>query len=198
MKTREKIRIVLICLMVIFLTACNKDNADWRDSVPDGEYFLRGNTVRFYYVDGKGKGLINPDDSTSFPISCEIIQANPPTPGNPINSGLYLDRYHSYYNQNRDKVEYDPEEGLYFFSTIVPGDQKSSNYVFYIYFSGAYDTMNLTYRYTNKDIIGCGGGWYAKIHSWKFNGKHIYSDDDKSSRKIFVQKSNGKTIVDLK
>ena len=196
MKTKKLWRMVLASLIPLFFTACDKD---WYDSVPGGKegLFARANTVRFYYVDGNGNGLIFPNDSTSFPVSCLKITDNPPNPGNILHlefSVAYSSAFH--YNMYQDRVVYDEEEGMYCYSTHAPGDERFSNYVFYVYFDGVYDTMDVTYRYTNKGIIG--GDWYAEIFSWKFNGKHIYSDDDGNDKKVFVRKYNGKTVISFK
>ncbi|MCD8264192.1 MAG: hypothetical protein LUD02_08565 [Tannerellaceae bacterium] len=54
--------------------------------------------------------------------------------------------------------------------------------------------MELTYKYTTKDVIG--GDYHATIISWKFNGTEIYKDKkDGFDKKVFITKSNGKTSV---
>ena len=37
----------------------------------------------------------------------------------------------------------------------------------------------------------------AKMISWKYNGVHVYSDDDEPYKKVFIKKANGKTTVSL-
>ena len=55
--------------------------------------------------------------------------------------------------------------------------------------------MEITYKYTDKDVLG--GKYWSKIISWKYNGVHIYSDDDELYKKVFIKKVHGKTTVSL-
>ena len=173
-------------LCLILLAACSDyKEKGWYESVPDGGYFTRGNTVRFYYVDEAGNDLIGPAGRATLPIRCDAMFDTRPS--------LPEDYHEGFYNGNHDCVIYDDEERLYYYSTSAPGDMRYGSYTFYVFFRGEYDRMDMRYKYTNKDVIG--GEWAPFIVSWKFNGQHIYSDDDATDRKIFVRKSNGKTTV---
>lgn len=191
MKTNKLWTILLFTVMLTIVTACDDDdnpnNGHWYDSVPEGGTFERGNTLRFYYIDDKGNSLINPEEPTTLPMRCME------------NTGKLLDPPADYkegfYNGNCDIVRYDEEEKLYYFSTTACGDQKYSTSTFYIHFKGEYDKMDVTYKYTDKDVIGA--KWYAKIVSWKLNDKHVYSDDDGSEKKVFIRKANGKTTISI-
>ena len=80
------------------------------------------------------------------------------------------------YNGNHNWIIYDKEEGLYYCEVSAYGDERQSTYSFPIYVKGEKDTMEITYKYTDKDVVG--GKYWAKIISWKYNGVHVYSGDD--------------------
>ena len=92
-------------------------------------------------------------------------------------------------------VVYDEEEGLYYCTVSAYGDERQSTYSFPIYVNDEKDTMEITYKYTDRDVIG--GKYWAKMISWKYNGVHVYSDDDEPYKKVFIKKANGKTTVSL-
>ena len=92
-------------------------------------------------------------------------------------------------------VVYDEEEGLYYCTVSAYGDERQSTYSFPIYVNDEKDTMEITYKYTDRDVIG--GKYWAKMISWKYNGGHVYSDDDEPYKKVFIKKANGKTTVSL-
>ncbi len=89
----------------------------------------------------------------------------------------------------------DEEEGLYYCEVSAYGDERQSTYSFPIYVNGEKDAMQITYKYTDRDVIG--GKYWAKMISWKYNGVHVYSDDDEPYKKVFIKKANGKTTVSL-
>lgn len=178
--------ILAVCCLAGF-TGCSDDDGSWYDSVPGGGDFERGNTVQFYYIDENGNDLLDPSDLTTLPIRCAGNTAVPSVPDD------YNAEY-GFYNGSLDHLSYDKTEGLHFYSTCAWGDQQYSNAVFYVYFKGDFDRMDLTYIYTNRDVIG-GDGWWSKIVSWKVNGTHVYSDDDELYKKVFIRKAAGKTSV---
>ena len=96
-------------------------------------------------------------------------------------------------NGNHNWIYFDEEENLYYCTLGAYGDARYSIYTFPIYVNGDTDQLEITYMYTTKDVIG--GSYYAKITSWKYNGTHIYSDDDGYDKKVFIRKANGNTTV---
>lgn len=168
----------------------------WYDNIPDGNFFSRANTLRFYYIDAEGNSLINPDDPNTYPVSWSEALENPiertydwknwnPKPYYPAIS----------YNGNHNWIYFDEEENLYYSGISAYGDERQSSYTFPIYVNGDTDQMEITYKYTNDGVIG--GEYWAKIISWKYNGTHVYSDDEEQEMKVFIKKSNGETTVSL-
>lgn len=192
MKTGKLLGMLLFVLGTFSLMGCNDEMTDeeegWYDSIPDGNFFSRGNTVQFYYIDENGNSLINPENKETFPVSWrEEIE-------NPIERTEDLQE-HGNYNGNHNWILYDEEEKLYYCTVSAYGDERQSTYSFPIYVNGEKDAMQITYKYTDRDVIG--GKYWAKIISWKYNGVHVYSDDDEPCKKVFIKKANGKTTVSL-
>lgn len=193
MKTGKLLGMLLFVLGIFSLMGCNDEMTDeeegWYDSIPDGNFFSRGNTVRFYYIDGNGNSLIKPEDKNTLPVSWreELV--------NPIERTEDYNAEHGNYNGNHNWVVYDEEEGLYYCTVSAYGDERQSTYSFPIYVNGEKDAMQITYKYTDRDVIG--GKYWAKMISWKYNGVHVYSDDDEPYKKVFIKKANGKTTVSL-
>lgn len=168
----------------------------WYDNILDGNFFTRANTLRFYYIDDKGNSLIHPDDPNTYPVSWSEALENPiertydwknwnPKPYYPAIS----------YNGNHNWIYFDEEENLYYSGISAYGDERQSSYTFPIYVNGDTDQMEISYKYTNDGVIG--GEYWAKIISWKYNGTHVYSDDEEQEMKVFIKKSNGETTVSL-
>lgn len=176
---------------VIFFPACDSDNDDDYPYkyIKGGGTFVRGNTVRFYYIDEQGKSLINPDDLSTLPVSYDTS-----TP--PETSDLPKDYKDGFYNGNHNHIAYDEDMNLYYVTSSAYGDMEKTIYTFYIRFKDNYDKMDIEYRYTDKNVVG--GKYHSKIISWKFNNTHVYSDNDNvTDKKVFVKKANGKTTVSL-
>ena len=192
MNTKNLLLILVMLCFAAGLASCGQGGADEDypyEQVEEGGNFLRANTLRLYYIDGQGRGLINPDDLTSLPISYndwtdKTLPDTIPAP---------LDFDGGSYNANHNFIIYDEALKLYYLQTNTYGDMSRPDYTFYIWFDGAFDTMNLRYRYTDKNVFG--GKYHAKIISWQFNGTHIYSDDEGMDKKVFIKKSDGKTII---
>ena len=192
MKTGKLLGMLLFVLGTFSLIGCNDEMTDeeegWYDSIPDGNFFSRGNTVQFYYIDENGNSLINPENKETFPVSWrEEIE-------NPIERTEDLQE-HGNYNGNHNWILYDAEEKLYYCTVSAYGDERQSTYSFPIYVNDEKDAMEITYKYTDRDVVG--GKYWAKIISWKYNGVHVYSDDDEPCKKVFIKKANGKTTVSL-
>ncbi|MFV0538376.1 MAG: hypothetical protein ACK5M3_13565 [Dysgonomonas sp.] len=184
----------LLCLLaiVILFPACSNDDNDEEypyETVKGGGTFSRGNTVRLYYIDGEGKSLINPDNIASLPISYNVGEQ-------PKESLIPKDYKDGFYNGNHNNIVYDEGLKLYYMMTSAYGDMEKHVYTFYIGQGSDFDKMDITYRYTDKDVIG--GKYHAKIISWKFNNVHIYSDDDGFDKKVFIKKAQGKTTISFK
>ena len=81
MKTGKLLGMLLFVLGTFSLMGCNDEMTDeeegWYDSIPDGNFFSRGNTVRFYYIDGNGNSLIKPEDKNTLPVSWREELVNP-------------------------------------------------------------------------------------------------------------------------
>lgn len=181
---------VLLVLFLVGITSCSDDyNDGWYDSIPDGGPFARANTVRFYYIDGEGNSFINPEDYNTFPVTYgEELE-------NPLERTQDFDPEYGYYNGNNNCIRYDEDEGLYYCSFTAYGDSRQSTYSYPLYINGDIDKMEIVYRYTDRDVVG--GKYWGKIISWKYNGVHVYSDDDEYDLKVFITKANGKTTVSL-
>lgn len=208
MKTNQIFGILLFLFCAVGLTNCNshllnpneedpdpviEDEGEWVDSIPDGNFFGRANTLRLYYIDEKGNSLINPDDPNTYPVSWSEELENPVehTLDRKTDPGYNDIRY----NGNHNWIYFDADENLYYCTLSAYGDARHSTYTFPMYANGDADKMEVTYQYTKKGVIG--GDYYAKIISWKYNGIHIYSDDDEHDKKVFIRKYNGNTDVFL-
>ena len=90
MKTNNLFGIWLLFLCATVHSGCNnyllngkdgdeeEDNEEvWYNNIPEGNFFSRGNTLRFYYIDEKGNDLINPSDLKTFPVSWNEELDNP-------------------------------------------------------------------------------------------------------------------------
>lgn len=180
-------------VLVLFFPACSNDNNEEEEypyeTIKGGGTFLRGNTVRFYYIDGEGKSLINPDNIASLPVSYNVSER-------PTKSLIPKDYKDGFYNGNHNNIVYDEDLKLYYMMSTTYGDMDMHVYTFYIGQGNDFDKMDITYRYTDKNVIG--GKYYAKIISWKFNDIHIYSDDDDVDKKVFIKKDQGKTTISFK
>ncbi|MBE5695577.1 MAG: hypothetical protein EGP90_13625 [Bacteroides sp.] len=193
MKTGKLLLGMLLFVLGTFsFMGCNDEMTEedgWYDSIPDGGFFLRANTIRFYYIDGEGKSLIAPEDPATLPVSCDEELADP------MEKTIDYNKEQGCYNGNHNWIYYDKDEKLYYCSVTAYGDEKFHTYSFPIYVNGDKDTMEITYKYTDKDVLG--GKYWSKIISWKYNGVHIYSDDDELYKKVFIKKVHGKTTVSL-
>lgn len=208
MKTTNLFGILLLMLCAVGFTSCNDHllnpnkeeygNGDeeevWYDNIRNGNFFTRANTLRFYYIDDKGNSLINPNNPATYPVSWYEVLAKP------IESTFDRKNWNTdpnyitiSYNGNHNWIQFDEEEKLYYCTASAYGDEKQSTYTFPIYVNGDTDQMEITYKYTDKDVFG--GKYWGKIISWKYNGTHVYSDDDEYDKKVFIRKSNGKTTV---
>lgn len=210
MKATNLFGLQFLMVCAISLTSCNDYLLDpkkekpgneyneevWYDNIPDGNFFSRANTLRFYYIDAEGNSLIHPDDPNTYPVSWSEALENPiertydwknwnPKPYYPAIS----------YNGNHNWIYFDEEENLYYSGISAYGDERQSSYTFPIYVNGDTDQMEITYKYTNDGVIG--GEYWAKIISWKYNGTHVYSDDEEQEMKVFIKKSNGETTISL-
>ena len=78
MKTGKLLGMLLFVLGTFSLMGCNDEMTDeeegWYDSIPDGNFFSRGNTVRFYYIDGNGNSLIKPEDKNTLPAAQHLVE----------------------------------------------------------------------------------------------------------------------------
>jgi len=184
--------LLLILVFTVGFIACSDDDEDEDypyTHIKGGGLFYRGNTVRFYYIDEEGKDLLDPEDMSSLPVSYDKDEKLPEVKIIPddYKDGLY--------NRNHNSILFDPELKLYYMNTSAPGNMEKPTYTFYIGYKDDFDKMDLTYRYTDKNVDG--GKYHSKIISWKFNGTYIYSDNDSSDKKVFIKKANGKTTVSL-
>lgn len=184
----------LLCLLaiILFFPACSSDDNDEEypyETIKGGGTFSRGNTVRFYYIDGEGKSLINPNNIASLPVSYNVGEQ----PKEPIMPKDYKD---GFYNGNNNNIVYDEDLKLYYMMSSAYGDMDMHVYTFYIGQGNDFDKMDITYRYTDKNVIG--GKYHAKIISWRFNNTHIYSDDDEAYKRVFIKKAEGKTTISFK
>lgn len=204
MKTNNLFGIWLLFLCATVLSGCNnyllngkdgdeeEDNEEvWYNNIPEGNFFSRGNTLRFYYIDEKGNDLINPSDLKTFPVSWNEELDNPLE--RTYDNIRDVESNTIRYNGNHNWILYDSEEQLHYCTVSAYGDERQSTYTFPIYVNGDTDKMEITYKYTDKGVVG--GKYWGKIVSWKYNGTHIYLDDDEYDKKIFIRKANGNTIV---
>lgn len=191
MKTKNLIRLFLLLFAIVFVSCEKEDRNDgWYDYIPDGDAFARANTLRFYYIDEKGESLICPDDVHTFPITLGRELEDPLELAKDYNkeSGMY--------NGSHNSIHYDEDEGLYYCMMIAYGDERKSTYSYPVYINGEVDKIDITYKYTDKEVIGA--KYWNKIISWKYNGTHIYSDDDGAYKKVFITKAKGRTIISFK
>lgn len=210
MKTTNIFGILLLMLCALGLTNCNdyllNPNKEepgnnggkevWYDNIPDGNFFGRANTLRFYYIDDKGNSLINPNDRNTYPVSWHEALENPIEKTYDRKNWNTDPKYPAIgYNGNHNWIYYDEDEGLYYCTASAYGDERQSTYTFPIYVNGDTDQMEITYKYTDQGVIG--GKYWPKMISWKYNGTHVYSDDDVNDKKVFIRKSDGKTTVSL-
>lgn len=170
-----------LLILSVGLTAC-------KDDTEESSFFIRGNSVRFYYVDKTGAGLIDPDDPSTWPVPATQLMDEPPAVPNDISGWSY--------HGGICKIGSDDTNGLFYFTTGVYGDYSLDNFTMYVYFKGEADRMDLLYDYSMDDP----GDWnyYANIASWRFNDMTIYSEtgeNDMQEVKVYVCKDEGRTTV---
>lgn len=198
MKTSILSGIILFFFAAVWLTACNDDEDEWYSSMKDGGPFMSGNQVRFYYVDAEGNDLIDRNDPTTFPVSSDTL-----TGVQPAVSDIYTpEETYAEYNNRINSVFFSEKESLNEFFTFAYGDSRQSTYMFYVYFKGKCDTMEVTYRYDGykvTDVIYNRLIYSSQILSWKVNGQTVYSLDTWKHGinhcKVYLQKdADGNTV----
>lgn len=165
MKTNNLFGIWLLFLCATVLSGCNnyllngkdgdeeEDNEEvWYNNIPEGNFFSRGNTLRFYYIDEKGNDLINPSDLKTFPVSWNEELDNPLE--RTYDNIRDIESNTIRYNGNHNWILYDSEEQLHYCTVSAYGDERQSTYTFPIYVNGDTDKMEITYKYTNKGVVG--------------------------------------------
>lgn len=184
--------IALTLCLTAGIVSCGQGGGDEDypyDRIEGGGNFMRANTLRLYYIDAQGQGLIDPDQLASLPVSYNKL----PDENLPDSIPAPDDFDGDSYNANHNLIALDHDLNMYYMQTNTYGDMSRPDYTFYIWFNGAFDAMNLSYRYTDKNVVG--GKYHAKIISWKFNGTHIYSDDEGMDKKVFIKKSDNNTTI---
>jgi len=191
MKIFKVVSLLIMATITLSFIGCSDDEDDEYPytSVKGGGHFVRANTVRFYYIDENGNDLIDPDDVSTLPVSYNNDEKLPESVKIPNDF-----KEPGGYNGNANWILFDKDLNLFYMQSSVYGDMEKPDYTFYIGFGGEFDKMDMSYRYTDKNVSG-GNGYAAKIVLWKFNGKHVYSDDEGLDKKVFVKKAKGKTTI---
>lgn len=203
MKLNKLSTVFLLFLCLINFTGCNdyllsekdeekEDEEEWFDYIPDGDTFVEdGRALRFYYIDEKGNGMIDPNNADTYPVSWRE------TLDYPISMTRDYDRASGYYNAGFNRIAYDPEEGMYYATLLIYGDERQSSYTFPVHAFGYTDWINIAYLYS-YNIIG-GSRYFHKVISWEYNGTYIYSDEEEylyeNGKRIFIRRNNGKTDI---
>lgn len=177
----ERLKFIVFILIVLSLPAC-KDDSEQSD------FFIRGTSVHFYYIDENGNSLLDPDDAATWPIpSAELLAVPPAAPAD------YKDG--SYYG-GLCRIGSDGNYSFYYFTTGVYGNYRTESFTMYLYFKGEADRMDIVYDYSTPDFGG--RDYYANIVSWRVNGVEIYDDDaEERTVDVFIRKADGKTTVSL-
>ncbi|MCD7938041.1 MAG: hypothetical protein LUG98_14385 [Tannerellaceae bacterium] len=184
---KEMLLFMLLGEVLTMLTGCRDENGTYVSEIENGGFFLRDNTVRFYYIDEQGNDLIRPGRPETLPITYTQPGEVPATMSAPA------DYKKGTYNQGLNTIGYDEKEKLYYMHSIVPGDSRQKTYTFYIGHQNQFDKVEITYEYTTDNVYGW--SYWSRIVSWKYNNVPIYSDSDKYDKKIFIKKARGKTTV---
>lgn len=183
--------VLLLIVMTFGVSGCNGDDEErWVDSIEDGGPFQAGHAVRFYYIDGEGNDLIDPDDLSTLPVTSESLLPTPPAAPTELISNCY-------YNDGKNDIWYDEWEGLYSFYTCDLGDSRYRDGTFYVYFKGEADEMKVQHEYLNKRSAD--GSYISSVVSWWVNGDLVYSKEEGVIRKkVFIRKADGKTTIAFK
>ncbi|WP_300750103.1 hypothetical protein [uncultured Alistipes sp.] len=177
---------LFLLMLAVALIAC-------KDDTEQSDYFIRGNAVRFYYVDETGAGLIDPDDPSTWPVPATQLSEIPPAVPTDISGTSYCGGV--------CRIESDDTEDLFYFTTGVYGDYSSDQFSMYVYFKGEADRMDILYDYSLDDPGS--RNYYANIAAWRFNDMPIYSESGSSEDwgmrvvKVYVSKEEGRTTVSL-
>ena len=179
---------LFICITLCTINACKKTL-----EIPKTGYeFARGNDLRFYYIDGSNKDLLNLKNHPLLPVAFRDTACQPVAPNHSDSS---------FYSFCGCSINYDSESRFYYFNTAIFGKQGYETDEFYIKVTDEdVDTLKAYFHYTWG--ASGGDGIYAYVDKLYYNGILITTEKTVSGtansfthKKIFILKENGKTKI---
>lgn len=178
------VKFAYIFLLMGMLWACKDET---RENPPlKGNYFTRANPWKFYFVDAEGKSAIRLKPGAVLPTTDlrdggAFEQAFVPEDF-PETNISYL------YNHNSNDVMYDADKGLYYWKTLIPGNEYVTNSEFYVHFNRTdIDTVRVKFKFIYDGVVG--GSFVADITEMYYNEILVIKNDDYVSEEgIFIRK----------
>lgn len=187
LKDKYKCRFMKLLYVIcglLMLWACQDET---RENPPlKGNYFLRANPWKFYFVDGEGKSVLSMRPGSVLPTT--DFQREDGFQQGYIPED-YLEDSRSYlYNGNSNSVGFDAGKGLYYWMTTVPGYEYVKENEFYVHFNRTdIDTVRVKFRFITEGVIG--GDMWAGITEMYYNGVLVIRNDESiSGEGILVRK----------
>lgn len=160
-------------LLLGIILACKDET---RENPPlAGSYFIRANPWKFYFVKEDGNSAIGLQPGAALPTT-EML------PDGEFRQAYVPEDYEEgevayLYNGNSNRVGYDQEKGLYWWSTSVPGNEYVTESEFYVHFNRTdIDTVRVKFKFTYGEVDG--GDMYAEIAELYYNGTLVIKNDD--------------------
>ena len=176
---------VFYLFIVICLSFSCKDET--RENPPlKGDCFLLGNPWKFYFVDKERKSIIGLKAGQILPTT--EIQPSPYFRPSTIPEGYENNGKSYFYNGNANTIGFEPETGLYFWTTVIPGYEYLTNHSFYIHFNHTdIDTVEVKFRFQYEDVYG--GDFTAQVKELRYNGTLVIKNNEYMDKAgIYIQK----------
>lgn len=178
------VRWFYIALLSALLLACKDET---RENPPlQGNYFLRANPWKFYFLDEEGKSAIAMIAGAPLPTTENGTSANYKPFYLP---GHFEEGAASYsYNDGLNSVGYNAERGLYYWTTYIPGYENIKESEIYVHFSASdIDTLRVKFRFLHGDIDG--GDTFVEIAELYYNNTLVIKNDGYADPAgIFIEK----------
>lgn len=175
---------VYLFIFIGLLFSCKDET---RENPPlKGDYFVQSNLWKFYFVDEEGNSKIHLKAGQILPTT----EMQPSVYFRPsiIPEG-YKDNGESYlYNENANSIGFDPETGLYFWTTAIPGYQYLTAHTFYVHFNHTdIDTIDVKFQFLYENITG--GDFTTQIKELRYNGTLVVKNNQYMNKDgIYIQK----------
>ena len=193
---------ITLAVLALLLTAgCSLFN-EFTDEIPEGYTFYTGCPVSFFFVDEEGTDLVDPSDSSTYPVAfpgqMRILSMKE------LDFSIYETEEDGspliMYNDNTNSLWKDPEQQRWSFRTWLWGVTKEKDYRMYVYYGSQEDSLTVSYKYLKagdpgSEKLPAGSSWGVEILSMRYNDVEVYVGNENG--KAFIEKPSqgGETVV---